>query len=318
MNTMNRIMVLFVALSLAGRSLSQDGTGADGAYDSLGTALERNRAMAFRDVHGMEPYYEAVGQDRARIVKARPEVLLIPNAQVEAETLRALREDLRVMSHILDTCVQGHTGTASYNRLLSGFDDFFAQHPQKTEVIYVEGYAVLFLRSVDFPLAPSTPSAQDRVDADQGDVDETWERARREILFPGRRRLQAEPTPAYDAERLESLKTELVGALKHAHNIRHVKAHEWIIVALSSGTLEFGTSQVRRMQSGMDNMPGGGVSFGGGISVGGGAGGAYVTGNGPASTSTLCIRAKQTDIAAFARKELDLNAFRAKVQILMY
>lgn len=317
MNTTIRVVMVAIVLILTGPSHSQDETRTGGPYGGVGAAFEVDRSMAFRDRQGMEPYYEAMGRDRTRILRARPEVLLIPSDRVELETLGALREDLKIMSHILDARVQSHTGAAPYNKLLAGFDDFFERHRQKTEVIYVEGYGVLFLRNVDFPLSPPPEAAQDGVDADQAEADETWERARQEILFPGRRRVQAKPAPAYDAERLEALKTELVRALKHADNIRHVRPQEWIIVTLSSGTLELGTRQVRQMRSGF-NMEGGGVSLGGSIGVGGGVAGGFYGDSEPESASVMCLRVKQGDIGAFARREIDLDAFRAKVQILMY
>ena len=79
------------------------------------------------------------------------------------------------------------------------------------------------------------------------------------------------------------------------------------------------------MGGGMGGMAGGGMGgggFGGGMMMGGGMGGMMggmeYGETGSASTTVLTIRAKKTDVDAFAIGELDFEEFQQKVEIFTY
>jgi len=150
----------------------------------------------------------------------------------------------------------------------------------------------------------------------------------------------------YNNQMVEELKVELVKALKHAGNVRHIESDEWIILTVIGGQRQFsmgfgGGLPMGGSMSGAGFSARGGVSSGGmggyGGSAGGFGGGSYggaISGVGfgggmtrgfggfsttASSPSTvLTIRAKKSDVDAFAKGALDFERFREKVTILTY
>ena len=265
----------------------------------------------------------------------RGRVLVVPTEEIKAEELADIRQDLCVMSHILDKKLSRR----EYNYIegvFVDFGDFFSRGEQGTEVIYLQGYGALFLMSVNIPLSPAAKAEQEQGEQAEEAVDSEWQQAQEElsgkIQHPG-------PTAArqeYDPERLEELKKELVKTLKHAANIRNLKQDEWIIVTVSGGgqagggmfAYEFRTrstpgssSSVNRGKRGgsygFGRGAGGGAAFGGGF--GGGARSTMgFAGEGPATDVTLTIRVRKSDVDEFAKGALSLEQFQEKVKIVTY
>lgn len=109
------------------------------------------------------------------------------------------------------------------------------------EAIYLEGYGVLFLLQVDFPLAPPS-EIKEQEPNEQGDL--TWEETKRELYSQQEdvgydqesrivisRRVGA-PTREYDGEKVEQLKDLIIKSLKHAANIRNLKPEESVIITI--------------------------------------------------------------------------------------
>jgi hypothetical protein len=158
-------------------------------------------------------------------------------------------------------------------------------------------------------------------------------------------------------ETLEELKNDLTRLLKHASNIRNLKADQWVIltvVGAGGWTTEAGImgpygagvrSGMRLGGAGKYGTGSYGVYGGGGYGgyggfgssggAGGGAGGAAgygaiggggfgyggmagVAGMGTASSATLTMRVKKSDVDAFAKGEIDFEQFQQKVKILTY
>jgi len=242
-------------------------------------------------------------------------VLVVPNTDIKAEDVAAITQDMQVMSHIFQKIF---TGPRLIEGLFMDYGKFFGRESRATQAIYLQGYGTLFLLEVDFPFSPPTKPKEKAEDTKE--ADSVWQRAKQEIFSPTTTVGRGEdPENKYDAEKVEELKTRLIKALKHAANIRNIKSDEWIILTVIG--------------------KGGGYSGGVGSGVGGYGGGGdvnvrrsyssavmgrYTTtrivpgGKGVASSMVLTIRAKKSDVDAFAKGELDYDKFREKVQILTY
>jgi hypothetical protein len=206
---------------------------------------------------------------------------------------------------------------------------------------------------VNFAFSP--PPKQQHQQAEQTDesIDSTWEKAKQQVFSPGDSRGtgDSESAEEYNSRMVEELKRDLITTLKHAANIRGVQPDEWVILTVIGGGRQggggFGGGGF--MMGGMGGMYGGstygGTSSGGGYSASGGSGG-YVGGlaggmgggmggfgggmggfgggmggfggAGVSSATVLTIRAKKSDIDAYAKDEKIFEQFRRKVQIFTY
>jgi hypothetical protein len=265
---------------------------------------------------------------------------VIPITNVNAADVDEITQDLQVMAHILD-------GKFTERRQIAGvftdFGDFFGRDNRETEAIYLQGYGALFLMEVNFAFSPQPqPQPQQKETKEpQEQLDSTWQQAQRELFSPQRsiRSREFDSQEGYDAQMVEELKRELIRTLKHAANIRGLEADEWVILNVT------GTGQ--QPIGGYGGFGGGGLGGGGGIYGGGGYGGGGYGGYGGSgsygggggsfgygmggmsggigsspmeftSSTVLTIRAKKSDIDAFAKGDMDFEQFQEKVNILMY
>jgi len=276
-------------------------------------------------------------------------VLVIPATDVKIEDLDAITQDLQVMSHIFD---ERFKQPREIKGVFTDFGDFFGRDSRETEAIYIQGYGTLFLMEVNFTFSPPSKSQEQEDEETAEDVDPTWQRAKQKIFSPrglggGSDFVSKE---RYSAEKIDQLKTELIKTLKHAANIRNLKPDEWIILTVIGQGRQSGefhedyyrsaaprsrTSGRRRSSSseggglggfgGSYSAAGASVSYGAGYagSSAGGYGGGMMGGMvysemAPPSTTVLTIRAKKSDVDAFAKDELDFEQFQQKVQIFTY
>jgi hypothetical protein len=245
---------------------------------------------------------------------ARP--MLVAGAKLDSGAVAELEEDLRVMSRILDKAVEKPLGKRSLEQAMGIYVGSWggSRGPQ---CLYLEGYGALFFVNVRFPLVPPSEKAEPRATKEE---DSLWEETRRELRGErrptgpdaayGARVFSAEgPVADYDAERVETLKTTLIDALRNAANLRHLKAGDTVTVAVS-GTGATGTTRVRRTSAKSD--PAGGRSTGTiEVRVETAKQEAEVGRRSP----TLTISAKKSDIDAFAKGEQDESDFRKKVSV---
>jgi hypothetical protein len=304
---------------------------------------------------GWQPPTVASSRRRGRSTSYRPaiastagwKVLVVPAGQVKAEDLAEITEDMQIMSHILD---ERFKETRRIQGVFTDFGDFFGRDNRRTEATYLQGYGVLFSMEVNFAFSPS-PKPQGQVAEQTAEpVDSTWQRAKQQMFSPTdpRRSRGSGPPEEYNSRMVEELKRDLITTLKHAANIRGIQADEWIILTVIGGGRQSGGGYGGGfMMGGMGGMYGGTSSGGmgslGGSSVssgyssggmgggmggmmggtGGGMGGMGVGmggfgGMGISSATVLTIRAKKSDIDAFAKGEQDYEQFRQKVQIFTY
>ena len=246
-------------------------------------------------------------------------VLVIPTQQIKAENLVMIMEDMSVMSCIFDK--KFSKGSRLIRGVFSDYGDFFGRDSRATEAIYLQGYGALFLMEANFPLTPPPRSKEKEAKKTEEPADPIWQQTKQEIFDPMIRttRRISQPGEKYDAEQIEEVKKELVKSLKHAANIRNLKPDEWVILTVTGAgrqpneVFEYGRL-IRPDDATGSAYPGG--AFPGGYGSGG-YGGSYRERGSP-SAMVLTIRAKKSDVDAFAKGELDFDKFRQKVQILTY
>jgi len=268
-------------------------------------------------------------------------VLVVPAEEVKAQDLAEIMEDMQVMSHILD---ERFKETRRVQGVFTDFGDFFGRDSRTTEATYLQGYGVLFSMEVNFAFSPTPEPQGQETEQTTENVDSTWQRARRQMFSPGDPRISrgSGPSEEYNSQMVEELKRDLITTLKHAANIRGVKADEWIILTVIGGGRQSGGVFTGRgfMMGGMGGyggMMGGGYGVSGGSSGSGGGGmmggmgGGMMGGMGGgmgamggfaetnvSPATVLTIRAKKSDVDAFASGEQDFEQFRQKVQIFTY
>jgi hypothetical protein len=272
----------------------------------------------------------------------RRKVLVIPVTDVNATDVDEITQDLYVMSHILD---QKFTERRQIAGVFTDFGDFFGRDERETEAIYIQDYGVLFLMEVNFAFSQPPQPQEKQEEQTEKQLDPTWQRAQRELFSPerpGNIPGGFGPAGGYDAQMVEELKTELIRTLKHAANIRSLEADEWVILNVTGtgqrtigdsrgggygagGIGGYGTGGYGGgMMSGYGGIYGGRYAGGGGGSSSFGMGGgmmgmgAYYGEMGLPSATVLTIRAKKSDIDAFAKGDIDFEQFQKKVNILIY
>jgi hypothetical protein len=254
-------------------------------------------------------------------------VLVIPSAEIKAEDIVAITEDMNVMSRIFEKNLEQARITTAHGSLFASRRDSFiallGADSGAIESMYLQGYGALFFVKVDFPLSgpPEAEEVEQQI-AKQEESDPVWEEMKRQMYEPqgSARRKAKEPQEKYDAEKVENLKTTLVGALKHAANIRSLKPDELVILTVT-GSGESGEnrltvptgraismsrgSQIIVQEKGNDGKtttrvvqsPSTGIA-------------------GSLTPTVLVIRAKKSDIDKFAEGNLDINQFQQRTQIL--
>jgi len=282
----------------------------------------------------------------------RGKVLVIPAAEVKPEEFEATGADMQVMLYILEKEIQKP-------RMIQGvfldYGSFFDRDGRTFQGIYVQDYGVFFFTEVDFPLVFPAEAQEPpgKISKEQGDP--IWQRAQQEI-FSSQDPTVASQLPGRQEggrETLEELKEDLTRLLRHASNIRNLKADEWVILTVIGAggwTTEAGImgpygagvrSGMRlggagKYGTGSYGVYGGGGYGGyGGFGSSGGAGGAagygamggagfgfgrmaVVPGMETASSTTLTMRVKKSDVDAYAKGEIEFEQFQQKVKILTY
>ncbi len=238
-------------------------------------------------------------------------VLVIPTSEMKAEELVTIVEDMTVMARIFDKQLGQEQPRHMW---FSG--DIFGQSNRPAENIYLQGYGALFLKKVNFPLSPTAAVQEEEVKTkkEREEVDPVWDQMRKEIYEPqgDRRRRPERDEEKYDAEQVKNLKINIIKALKHAANMRNLKLDESVILSITGSGDSSKTSGIAIA----------GKGYGGQVIVQDkkSTGMRIVTPTplsdlGASSHTMLIIRAKKSDIDAFARGESDFDKFRQRVQM---
>jgi len=229
-----------------------------------------------------------------------------------------LEEDLSIMSRIFTKTMQEQ-----------GFEDdvvtamgikIRTMHIANTdssavffENLYLDGYGALFMIRVRFPLLPSPEITRDG----ESDKPENtkWEETKRELY--GRKRtvgrlgtiawnVHKQPEE-YSRKKVAKLRETLLQALRNATNIRNLDSDEFVSIAVvgQNSTLPKLNVAYRTVGDDPTNR-----SF-------------LVLGNKTLleptlGRTTMTLRAKKSDVDAFARGELELEEFEKKVAVAVY
>jgi hypothetical protein len=227
--------------------------------------------------------------------------VMIRFSQPDAKAAATLEEDLFVMARVLSrTLERAEAEKVDYKMnvpmLLTGSG-------RSVRPMYLEGTGPLFMIKVNFPLIP-TPKPEAK-SAKKANDDSEWDAAQRDLFDDAEVTYEeASSRNGYKEEQVELLKKELIGALKNAANIRGLRLDEFVNIAV------FGQSSGARVKT--VTLPG----AAGGLTVTAGAYNSDLANAGKGSVLTL--RAKKSDIDAFAAGKLDAAAFKEKVAVTAY
>lgn len=254
-------------------------------------------------------------------------VLVIPSAEIETKDLLTINEDINVMSRIFEMNLQrAHIPPSSFNPFVSDSVSNFVtvlgtRGRTSIQSLYLQGYGVLFMMKVGFPLSPPYQEQQpDETEQEDEGADKVWQNVRDKLYAPEKvaKSKKDDSAAKYDAGKVESLKMTLVESLKHAANIRNLNLEESIILSITGGgnsvasvdpseltvigpahNIRFlvrdkNTGKTRViMADSLDRL-------------------------GLFSPTVLVVRAKKADIDGFAKGDLDLTQFRQRVRMLNY
>ncbi len=149
--------------------------------------------------------------------------------------------------------------------------------------IYLDGFGALVFVKAGFPLlAPAALSQKAPAVTD----DSEWNRARQELLAEKRKGLPADFNPGqpYDAARVETLKDQILSALKDASKVGSLKPEDFVAVTV------FGPPAALSERNSLPDVRG----------------------------TVLTIRVKKADIDAFASDKLDAGKFKEKAVVTAY
>ncbi len=225
----------------------------------------------------------------------------------DAKNLATLSEDLTVMMRILEKAA----GTkADGPPTASGIALFSFGQVNSPRAFYLDGYGAMFLLSVRYPLL--APPRRDDSDRTNDASNSEWEKAKEEVY--GRRapfddiKFKGAQGEEFNSQRVENLKTQIIDDLMNAKNIRHLKPEDFVtVVVIGSGP----GGSVRRWES---HTPAGKRKVA--VMAAGGNGEDSTPDAGAQSTMTL--RAKKSDIDAFAKGQLSAEEFHKKVSVQVY
>lgn len=257
---------------------------------AIGLAAGKMAGDIVGSIRGKMPHYMG-GMGGGWAVGSAPfadnaSVLIIPGQKTTSETIRQMREDMRVMSQIWDDTVNPDVQQGWFNmRFVGGLFNTDAM----TSQIFIGDYGVIFLQNVDYPLMPTNQIEAEAQPKDPA-ADEVWQKTKKKLQGQP---VDESPLPkqgaAYDADKVEALKENCIKAFRHAANIRNLEAQQWVVLVIRCTPQD-------------DVMP-------------------VEEENAETSTdnaSTLMLRAVKKDIDAFAKNPNNLEQFKKTVQILTY
>jgi hypothetical protein len=249
--------------------------------------------------------------------RAAAPVLVIPAKEMPPETYDRIVEDLSIMSRIIekslrDASEQGYGLAVTADSIYGGAGGIYGQTlflpsdstgPRilrasggQPKAIYIGGYGAVFSLQVGFPLVPPPETPAPNTTAEKGD--QVWATAQRELVDPQaalRMRPGAPQGRPYRAEAVESLRSTLIGLLKHATNIRDLEPESWLTILVQGPSI---------VQDQPHDSPG--------------AQQVNLIGERATGRTLLTLRAKKADIDQHAKGQLDETQFQQRVQITNY
>lgn len=231
--------------------------------------------------------------------------LVIHSSSMDPKDQAGLEEDLQIMARILGKTLERIPGPMLGYQAM-GIDVFSPGSPSMRN-LYLDGYGAVFTLNVAFPLLPPPPP-QAEPKKEESESDSAWEQAKNELYGPGAAGLPPPPAEEFSEERVDQLKSRLLEALKSASNIRQLKSSDSVTVCVlggPGGRMRFGSRAVAKASAGGGALPPRAVW-------------ATTDLNAAQHGTIMTIRAKKSDIDAFAKGKLDRDQFSKSVKIEIY
>ncbi len=224
--------------------------------------------------------------------------ILIVAPGAEAQVQQEVEEDMTTMLHLVERTIEKDLGSSGEE--LNNFRNIPSVLTSDSRATYLDDYGVLF--SLRTPHVLNGPANAEKPTAQPGPRGNQWERARQELYGnrsgEGEREMRSGPMQ-YDAVKVSALKESLLGLLRDASNLRHLKADQTVAIILS-GSPSLGMRPPA-------SQPSEGATEGSPLER-------FRT---QLSRSTsLVLRAKKGDIDAFAQGKLTVEQFKAKVSMV--
>jgi hypothetical protein len=251
-------------------------------------------------------FYNVIGNGEG--MPGQQNRLIIRTSEADPASMSDIREDLAVMSRIVNKAVDRAVGRPARDSAM-GIVLSALPGSRRPDSLYLEGYGTVFFVNVKFPLVPSAPKDEDKA---AQTPDSTWEQTKRELSVerPAVPRLWEVPSgdvPAeYKSEPVDALKKELLESLKNATNLRHLKPEESVTIAVI-GHRSAALGRLKRV--GTMNKSGTRKAELHAVDV---------SGRAPDRESMLTIRVKKADVDAFAKGEIDSAEFAKHASVLTY
>jgi hypothetical protein len=235
--------------------------------------------------------------------------LIVASTPLDDKAMSNLNEDLNIMARILDKSVE--RGAQDEDRKAMGIRLWaLGGGSRGPRNLYIDGYGAVFTVNVNMPLlAPlEKPEAEEKKES----TSSSWDEARNELYGRDNRghgdfkrpRSERKNIPPFDAERVEALKKDLAEALKNATHIRGLKENEYVTVVVQGpGNDSNAFRAVKVGPKGEFESDVFSYAFAG---PGGGA------------RSVMTLRARKSDIDAFAQGKTELDDFRKTVSVATY
>jgi len=240
-------------------------------------------------------------------------VFIVPAQPMTTEELTSITEDVNVMRRIFENKLRQANllpPAGPFSLFVGDANPLFWRNDADAgRSMYLQGYGLLFIMDVDYPLAPGPQTEPNETPEPQVEGDPVWAKTREEVYQPrvARKKDPYDSRPKYSAEQVENLKTTVIQTLVHAANIRCLAPEESVIVRLT------GSPESDVFAGETIAIPGTGQ-----IVVKTRSNDLRIV-EGPLAEMTqtvLTIRAKGADIKARAEGKLTDEQFRQRVQVL--
>ncbi len=244
-------------------------------------------------------------------------VLIIPSEDITDETIKAIREDMTIMNRIFQKRLRIGSGYGNVSLLYSDSPyGLLTGDIPIGDMIYLQGYGVLFKLRVKMSLLPPIQTEEKEVKEEV--TDPLWAQTKQELqakpdagYYPRKpHTIWTRPVsmPQYDAEKVAELKQSLLKALLHASNIRSLQADEWITVVVVGDAVPTVTQKMVVSKSDGDDDKSE-IFF---VDP-------YIIDSQSTSGQTvLTVRVKKSDVNAAAQKEITPEEFEKRVKMFTY
>ena len=229
--------------------------------------------------------------------------LVLPTAaELDARSASEAEEVLLVLGRILEKAIT-RTELTDTGRTVSTAIRSVSGSPA-TRHLFLEGYGAVFSFNLNFSLAPSSSGTAQGTNAS---VSPAWAEARGELYGSRNREVRAvanHPASAetgdYEGRKVELVRSGVLEALKNATYLRQVKTNELVVVLLQGkegGVVQGTRRTAEKLFSHV--LPGSEEPNSAGL-------------------PTLCFRVRKSEADALARGQIDEEAFRKKVRVILY